>query len=529
MQNKNRKNFRIWFFFKTKAKKNETKISKFLVTNSHVITEEDINNNQIIEINIEYNNIKREIELDSEKRFIRSFPKPIDITIIEILETDDLKEKIKFLKRDYSEEGYINRDIYIFHHPKGEDAACSRGKILNIDGYTFIHNAFTTNGSSGSAIILADDDNLKLKLIGIHCKKNTINNLNYGVFIEEIIDKLYLPKSNIISEIKEDNINKIINLNSAPPTKIFQLIILRYKKFNENFIRIFGDIFVKNNMDNCKIIVENKVYKLCNKMPINKMKKIDNNKYEIKLKITNDLIDLSYMFCHCDLLLSSSEINKIDISKSNNISYLFSECQYLSEIPDISKWNTCNIENIACLFAGCQSLSYIPDISKWNTSNVKNMMGVFAGCTYISSLPDISKWNTNKVTKMDFLFFRCDSLKEIPDISKWDTKNVINMSHMFYNCATISYLPDLSKWNTSNVKYIEFMFANCVKLTSFPNFSSWDTRKIVSMKSLFSNICLKKEKIKFPKAIVKNKKDNNNHHQINKNYFQNLLNEKKSS
>jgi len=499
------------FFMKSKIKNDFKKKACFLITNCHVISDDMINSKQYIEIDIEYNNEKREIQLDNEQRFIKCFPKPIDITIIEILESDNLKNKIKYLKRDYLDfkEGYkkyLSKNIYIFHHPKGEDAVCSRGKIISIDDYSFTHNAFTNNGSSGSAIILADT----FKVIGIHCKKKINNNINTGVFIEEIIDELYAKNLNKIPDKSVDKLISSSNLDSAPSIEIYQIITLRYKKSLMNFIKIFGDIFVRNNINNCKIFVEDKEYKLCGKLNISKMKKIG-NEYEIKLKIINDLTDLSYMFHLCSSLSPSSEVNKINISNAKNISYLFSECQYLSQLPDISEWNTGNVENIACLFAGCQSLLSLPDISKWDTSNIKNMMGIFAGCTSLSSIPDISKWNTNNVCKMDYVFFRCDLLKEIPDISKWDTKNVITMSYMFYNCSSLSYLPDISNWNTSNVKYIEFMFANCEKLLSLPNFSSWDARKVQSMQNLFSNLKCVKKPIKFPKTIKRKNKERNNH------------------
>ena len=402
--------------------------------------------------------------------------KPIDITLIEILESDNLENKIKYLKRDYlldeGYEKYLSKDIYIFHHPKGEDAVCSRGKIISFDDYTFTHNAFTNDGSSGAAIILADS----FKIIGIHCKKNIKNNINNGVFIEEIIDELY-----------DQNLND--DLDYGPLIDYHQIITLRYKKSNMNFIKIFGEIFVRNNRNNCKIVVEDKKYNLCGKMNISKMKKIG-NKYEIKLEILNSLTDLSYMFHRCSSLTPSSEIDKINISNATDISYLFSECQYLSQLPDISNWNMRKVENISCIFAGCQSLLSLPDISKWNTSNIKNMMGIFAGCTSLSTIPDISKWNTNKVCKMDY---------------------------MFYNCSNLSYLPDISNWNTSNVKYIEFMFANCQKLLSLPNFSSWDTRKVKSMQNLFDNLKLVKKPIEFPK-VIKRKNKNTKYHKNTKNF-----------
>ena len=472
-----------------------------------------------IEIYIEYQNEKRVIDLDPEKRLIKCFPKPTDITVIEILDTDELKNKIKYLKKDYlnisdTYESYISKEIYVFHHPYGGEAECSKGEIIGIDYNSnntfFLHNAFTAQGSSGSAIILADC----FKIVGIHCKKNRDNNINYGVFIDNIFDEFREQKINPVSYLNDEG------LKPAPSIKDIQLITLRYKRFNSDSIRIFGNEFVQYNKGICKIIVGNKTYELCCKMNINKMKKIG-DEYEIKLEIFNNLTNLSNMFNRCDLLSPSSEIGKINTSKVKNISYLFSECRCISKLPDISSWNIENVDDMSCMFAGCQKLISIPDISKWNTSNVRNMMGIFAGCISLQYAPDISNWNTNKVCKMDYMFYKCYLLKNIPDISKWDTRNVISMSYMCYYCTNISCIPDISKWNTSNVKYIEFMFAQCQKLLSLPDFSSWDTRKIQSMQNLFENIQLVKRPIKFPKVIKRKNKKLDNH--TYSNYFGNLV------
>ena len=178
------------FLMKSKVKIGFKKIAHFLVTNCHVISDDMINSKQKIEIYLEHINEKKEIQLDNEKRFIKCFPKPVDITIIEILETDNFKGKVKFLKRenlyDKGYESYLSKDIIIFHHPKGEDAVCSRGKIIKIDDYKFYHNAFTNDGSSGSAILLEDG----YKIIGIHCGKRIIDNINLGIFIEKLIDEI---------------------------------------------------------------------------------------------------------------------------------------------------------------------------------------------------------------------------------------------------------------------------------------------------------------------------------------------------
>ena len=205
------------FFMKSKIQ--NLKKSHFLVTNFHVISNDIINNKQEIEIDIEYNNEKRIIQLGNKKRFIRCFPKPIDITIIEILKEDKLDSKIQYLKIDNlidkEYKAYLSKDIYILHHPKGGEGKCSLGKITNIDDYTFLHNAYTNEGSSGSPIVLADSFNL----IGIHCGKNKkINNINIGVFIEKIKD---LNDQNLFKNLDKDKENLIFfnDFDPAPSLK----------------------------------------------------------------------------------------------------------------------------------------------------------------------------------------------------------------------------------------------------------------------------------------------------------------------
>ena len=130
-----------------------------------------------------------------------------------------------------------------------------------------------------------------------------------------------------------------------------------YEGDKEN-IRIFGDIFVENNKNKCKMIIDNKELDITRKYNIENYK---NNKLEIKLKGINNVTDMSGMF---------------------------SGCSSLSSLPDISKWNTINVTNMKSMFRGCSSL---PDISKWNTNNANNMNWIFSGCSSLTSLPNISK------------------------------------------------------------------------------------------------------------------------------------------
>ena len=69
-------------------------------------------------------------------------------------------------------------------------------------------------------------------------------------------------------------------------------ILIKYKAVSENEeIRLFGNLFVENNKDKCKIIINEKEYEL------KSFHKFDNkieDELEIKLVIFKDIIIMSY-------------------------------------------------------------------------------------------------------------------------------------------------------------------------------------------------------------------------------------------
>ena len=104
-------------------------------------------------------------------------------------------------------------------------------------------------------------------------------------------------------------------------------------------INLFGSKFVWNNRDKCKMIIDNKEYKIIEQYNIENN---INNELKLKLKGINNITDMSNMF---------------------------RECSSLSSLPDISKWNTNNVTDMSYMFYGCSSLSSLPDISKFKILN----------------------------------------------------------------------------------------------------------------------------------------------------------------
>ena len=228
------------------------------------------------------------------------------------------------------------------------------------------------------------------------------------------------------------------------------------KDYKDGVIRLFGYNFVKQNKNNCKIIYNNKKYKL--KEYLNE---IDNNYNhninEIKLKLTgiNNITDFTDMFHGCIHLLSVSESENekikqriyIDIFNDNNSNSSLFEEQNSENINNRSINIDINYEfNDSfdlCYGSIISSLENISSISKevnnYNSINSDNNMDFI----------QVSSTNNNKIKCIILIFSGCFSLISIPNISKWDISNVTNMLGLFEVCIKLISLPDISKWNTS--------------------------------------------------------------------------------
>ena len=181
---------------------------KYLITNYHIISEKELNE----DIEIEIHNHKK-MKLLLKDRDIKYFPSPKDITTIKIRNDDEIYSDITFLDYDMNyKKGYqIYKNIFVFsiEHPLGQRAACASGKIIGINNYEFHHNISTKDGSSGCPIILLNDNTNLIQVIGIHKGADYSKLLNCGTFIGEIFDNNKYLNNNL----NNNNYLKINNNN----------------------------------------------------------------------------------------------------------------------------------------------------------------------------------------------------------------------------------------------------------------------------------------------------------------------------
>ena len=194
-----------------------------LITNHHVLGENDILPGKIITISLKNGEIMKNIKIDSKrKRYINEI---LDITIIELLEKDNINnflplnkhiiDRINFSQDDNSINSsnffnnlFMKESVYILNYMGNIFA--SYGLLNKIEESTITHKCKTGFGSSGSPILLLKTNTI----IGIHCR-GSLHNLpfNFGTFLVKPLIEFQNIRDNllIIKKSGTNNVQKIIS------------------------------------------------------------------------------------------------------------------------------------------------------------------------------------------------------------------------------------------------------------------------------------------------------------------------------
>jgi len=245
-----------------------------------------------------------------------------------------------------------------------------------------------------------------------------------------------------------------------------------YKIKNTNInLRILGDIFVRNNKNKGKLIINNKKKKIIDLININFIK---TNEFKIKLLLCKHINNKSYFFKDCASLLKLSLSNmkknlendlrgnilKFDIEEEKDESFLdlYPEEQKNSTFyENIENYPFDNISEISKTKRRKKSsiynktIRYDLDLDLNLFYVYSNFREMFFNCSSLNSLSDIFQFNNN-IIDISCMFYNCLSLTAIPNISEWNIEKVTDLGSLFYNCASLESLPYISKWNTKNVE-----------------------------------------------------------------------------
>ena len=467
-----------------------------LITNNHVLGENNLKQYCNIRFTINDDNIEKNIFIDNSRLIFTD--EEIDITIIEIKPFDkiihflDIDDDI-LIGEEKNNNSYGNELIYILQYPKGQKASHSVGKIKDILDFNINNYCYTDFGSSGSPILLLS----KFKLIAVH-KERTKFNFNRGTFIKIAIDKFNSQKQIVTKP------TNIINYQSLKEQEFKYLQDLANNRIDSiQFTRLMNNLYSNNHNDKNKIQNNNIIeMTLTNTEEVKDIYFLDNTFYtdEFGFKHYNgefnelnesnvDLYinDLKTKFKkHLVFSRANYKIKMIIKTTITNCKNMFNGCSNLTKI-DLSSFDTKNVTDMSGMFSGCENLRNL-DLSSLNTEKVTDMSYMFSECYSLENI-DLSSFNTKNVTNMKGMFFNCFHFLLNPitlNLSSFDTRNVRNMENMFFDCENIGNIIFSPSFNTINVKSMSKMFNRCKKLVNL-NLSSFDTRNVTNMEAMFEH------------------------------------------
>lgn len=344
--------------------KYEEETMKCLITTSQVIDSELIESYGTFEIENEQKTVKKTINLKDGRGVLSFQDNDVDVILIDILPSDKISKNLFLtIEQNYINEMKKNKknSVYILQFPHDDELYFSGGKIIEVDtenGYDFAYNASSKSGSSGSPIISASS----LEVIGIHKEGDEYEPINYGIFIEHIINKVKKQFIKDRKNIEKQRIEITVNINEDDIKKDIAFLGSSGEKENASFDELkYSTMY----LDGRKLPYSNK----------NKFNKI--GEHEIVYEFDYDLNTCEYMFCGCNNIVKIKFVN-FHTSKITNMGYMFCCCSELVSL-DLSSFNTSNVTNTSFMFAACLKLTYL-DISSFNTSNVTQLEGMFALC-----------------------------------------------------------------------------------------------------------------------------------------------------
>ena len=344
-------------------------------------------------------------------------------------------------------------------------------------------------------------------IIGIINKGENNDYLNYKLNLKELYEIIVDNKTKFPNFYHFENIKEIYSF-------ILDKLEIEYSLNNINFdpnqeinIQLFGENFVKNNKNNCSLIINEQRKELCEKYKIPEEPKDGNLK--IILVKEKPIENVSEMFNQCKDLLSLQSFNQWTMDKVTNMKKMFYECISLKLI-DLNGWNTSQVKDFSYMFYSCQNLEIIEGLNNFNTQNAENFGHMFDKCYNLNQRKfDVSHWNTGKVTNMMYIFSDCWNIKKL-DLSNWKIENVTEMNCMFNNCKSLEEIVFNDKSNPIGINNMQYMFCNCTKLKILTGLSNWNTEKVVYMNNMFEN-CESIEKFSdITKWNIENVKDMTN-------------------
>ena len=277
---------------------------KALITYNHMLNLDFLNKGEKMTLYIN----KKEYEINIKMNRYKYTNEDLDITIIEILSADKIKNFIE-IDKFINSRNYTDSNIISIYLNKEKQLDLMDGIITEKIDENYLCNI----ESIKEGIILLKENS---KLLGI-LKEN--NNKVHIIPINIIINKINFIKC--IYEIKKENIKKDIN-------------IINNKDYFEENEEIKKEInFIINGEIKSNILT----YKFDKE-----------GNYLIYIISHNLLSNMSYLFCKC-FTLKEINLSSFNTKLVNKMEHMFSGCSLLKEL-NLSSFNTNQVTNMSYMF-----------------------------------------------------------------------------------------------------------------------------------------------------------------------------------
>jgi surface protein len=184
-------------------------------------------------------------------------------------------------------------------------------------------------------------------------EKNLSEYLEEAVSLKSIFDIIEKSKDKMPSYRHYENIINIYYF-------LCDKLNLKYYSFsnNQKKIRLFGEIFIKNNINKCSVMINNELKKI-EDCEFYELEDVDKD-LNITLLKEGDITDMSYMFNECEVLQFISKGSGSEWSTNNvvDMSYMFCRCYSLTSL-DLSNFDINNAIDIRYMFRGCLNLKFL--------------------------------------------------------------------------------------------------------------------------------------------------------------------------
>ena len=199
---------------------------RILITNRHVLTENDIKPGKKISFSTNNDENNYEIEINKERKTYIN--KRYDVTIVEMKKEDKLNSDSFFEIDDnvfdpsYNFKGKL---IYLLHYEKGKEMFFSQGNIQEVgedeDNFEINHTCSSDHGSSGGPLINTDN----YKVIAIHKGASKKENYNLGSLLNKPITefKNKIKNNDDTDNNQNQNENKNDNATDAVSNSILDV------------------------------------------------------------------------------------------------------------------------------------------------------------------------------------------------------------------------------------------------------------------------------------------------------------------